>query len=575
MATPRLEAGALFRERYRLETPLGKGGMGEVWRALDERLRRYVAIKVLRSDVTQDPTCADRFRREALATARVTHPNLVAVFDIEVDHDPPFIAMEFLDGPTVARELKKGPFTEARALAVAEQSLRALAALHAVGIVHRDIKPGNIMVVSTGGVETTKVVDLGIAQLMTGTVYQRLTSTGAIVGTPAYMAPEMLEGLNAAPAADVWAIGVVLFALLTGRKPFADADLAELVQSVLVPTPAPDVRVFAPAISSQTAVFVSALLEKSLLRRPASAAEALQLMAHLHGPPQRFSLEPHSSFTPRLSLEPRHSLTPAPVALAPVSFAPVSFAPPQPHTPTGRTLPWALALLAGSVMTLVFATLIGFAFVTYARRTTAAASVVAPSTTPTPAPILPVAASPAPTPTVAVEPLQIAVIAPAPLNGAQRAYPEPSRSRALSLDRHGGPATNGFTSPPSADFAAPSAGFAAPASMHSSTAEGYGTRAAQLPSMAQLHVSFSEPAFGIRNSFDAHTRNMSGRCGVLQGPPGVEFARFVVSQGHVTRNGISGQASPREVSCVITTLSGVDWRGGNYHLTIAFSTSSR
>lgn len=548
--------------------------MGEVWRALDERLRRPVAIKVLRSDVTHDPTCADRFRREALATARVTHPNLVAVFDMDLDHDPPFIAMEFLDGPTVARELKKGPFTEARALAVAEQALRALAALHAVGIVHRDIKPGNIMLVSAGGVETTKVVDLGIAQLKTGTVYQRLTSTGAIVGTPAYMAPEMLEGASAVPASDVWAVGLVLFALLTGRKPFADADLAELVQSVLVPAPAPDVRVFAPAISSQTAVFVGALLEKSPLRRPASAAEALQLMAHLHMPPQRLSLEPQLSFTPRLSLEPRHSFTP------PIALAPQAFAPPQSPAPAPlkRTLPWVLALLAGSALTLLFATLIGFGFVTYARRSVAETTVAAPSAPPAPLPVLPVVTAPPAPPTTA--PVQVALnepeVAHVPLNGAPRASAsEPSRARGRVAERHGGPVTNGFTSAPSTDLAAPSAGFAQPRSMPSSAAEGYGSQAVPMrTTTARLHVNFLEPTLRIRSSFESRTRDMSARCSVSPRSPGVEFARFVVASGRVSRAGVSGQASPREISCVLNTLSQVAWDGGIYHLTLDYSTSS-
>jgi serine/threonine-protein kinase len=309
----------------------------------------------------------------------VSHPNLVGIFDMDFDHDPPFIAMEFLDGPTLARELKKGAFSEARALAVAEQSLRALAALHAVGIVHRDIKPGNIMLVSVGGIEATKVVDLGIAQLMTGTVYQKLTSTGAIIGTPAYMSPEMLEGATATAACDVWAIGIVLFSLLTGRKPFADADLAELVQSVLEPTPAPDVRTFAPSVSPQTARFVGALLEKSLQQRPATASEALLLLEQLREAP-RPSLAPR----PRESLpsETGQSLEPQTLE-APVD-PPSTVTQAAPRANRARWL--VLGLVGGFAFLIACVVLLGFGVAAYAWHARSESLAAAPA----PAPAAPV-----------------------------------------------------------------------------------------------------------------------------------------------------------------------------------------
>lgn len=319
-----LAPGREIGDRYVLERVLGRGGMGEVWRAADRRLAgRPVAIKVLRSDLARDPTCSARFVREAIATSRVTHPNLVGLFDVSVDADPPYLVMEYVVGRTVSSALNSAPMSMPQAVLVAYETLRALAALHAKGIVHRDIKPGNVMLARDGERETVKVVDLGIAQLMTGTAYHKLTSTGAIVGTPMYMAPEMLRAdATVGPAADVWAVGILLYACLTRARPWLGSDLALLVHAILGPDAAPDVRTVDPSIPDEVARLVATLLEKSTDRRPRDASEALRLFsglpvdlgvaARLSSLPSNPTPRPSSQPPPRESEERRRDEPPAP-----------------------------------------------------------------------------------------------------------------------------------------------------------------------------------------------------------------------------------------------------------------------
>ncbi len=219
---PRLLAG-----RYRLGDPVGAGGMGTVYAAFDVRLDRAVALKLLRADFARDPALRRRFAREARSAARVAHPNAVAIYDTgeDADHDA-FIVMELLSGRTLAHEIADGPLAESRLRAVADGVLAALEAAHHEGIVHRDVKPGNVLLAEGGEV---KVGDFGIATSLDATE----ATTGPPLGTPAYTAPERLRGLPATPASDLYSLGVVLYEAATGTRPFTGAAPGELAHAVV------------------------------------------------------------------------------------------------------------------------------------------------------------------------------------------------------------------------------------------------------------------------------------------------------------------------------------------------------
>jgi serine/threonine protein kinase len=204
----------LLVDRYAVGEQLGAGGMGTVFAGYDLRLDRAVAIKLLRADLARDPGLRRRFEREARSAARVSHPNAVAVYDAgEDDEHATFIVMELLNGRTLAHELADGPLAEPRLRSVADDVLAALGAAHAQGIVHRDVKPGNVLLADDGAV---KVGDFGIATSLD----PGETTTGIPLGTPAYTAPERLRGLPATAQCDLYSLGVVLYEAAAGTRPF-------------------------------------------------------------------------------------------------------------------------------------------------------------------------------------------------------------------------------------------------------------------------------------------------------------------------------------------------------------------
>jgi serine/threonine protein kinase len=220
-------------ERYALEDRLGSGGMSTVYRATDRVLERTVAVKVLAEHLSDDEKFVARFRREALAVAKLVHPNIVQVYDTGVDGGRHFIVMEYVEGRSGAQLLqRKGQLDPETSVEIAAQACAGLDYAHKQGIVHRDVKPGNLMVIGgpstppgEGGEMTVKLADFGIARAAEQT---RLTQVGSVVGTAAYLSPEQSRGEEATGISDVYSLGVVTYQLLTGRLPYEGNSLAEL-----------------------------------------------------------------------------------------------------------------------------------------------------------------------------------------------------------------------------------------------------------------------------------------------------------------------------------------------------------
>src|ERR1700730_6542477 len=211
--------------RYRIEGRLGVGGMSTVHLAFDNRLERYVAIKLLAAHLADDPTFVSRFRREALAAARLVHPNIVQVFDFGFDsgHHQHFIVMEHVPGNSCAELLRdRGHLDLDQALDIVTQACRGLEYAHRNGVVHADAKPGNLLVSDS---DVVKLADFGIAR---ATDQSSITQVGSVLGTAAYLAPEQARGEEAGPRADLYSLGVVAYQLLSGRLPYEATSLSEL-----------------------------------------------------------------------------------------------------------------------------------------------------------------------------------------------------------------------------------------------------------------------------------------------------------------------------------------------------------
>ncbi len=258
----------MLSERYELVERIGQGASAEVWKARDRRLDRMVAIKRLRPDVEIDLRVVARFEREARTAAGLNHPNIVAVYDTGVDDGVPWMAMELISGPTLADAIGPGGIPVERAIPIANGVLAALGQAHQVGLVHRDIKPANIML---GEGDQVKVVDFGITT--NPEVDPRLTATGTVVGTLAYLAPEVAAGRLPSASSDLYSVGVVMFEMITGRKPFPGSTLAEAVLAHQQET-APRLSAFTSVPPHVDAV-VSGLMAKDPAERFASAEEVI------------------------------------------------------------------------------------------------------------------------------------------------------------------------------------------------------------------------------------------------------------------------------------------------------------
>src|SRR5438067_668033 len=259
---------------YRLIDRLGAGGMGEVWRAEDTRLLRPVAIKILSERIANDPEWKARFLREARTIAQLNHPNIATIYSIEQEADKFFIAMELVEGESLAAVLAKGKLEPVEVVRIFRQVAEALAEAHDKGIVHRDIKPDNIMLGKRG----VKVLDFGIAKQITATTESpTLTQAGLIVGTPFYMSPEQALGRPVDARSDLFSLGVVLYEALAGRRPFEGESVTETMMNIIMQE-APELSAVAPSLPPSLADVVNRALQKKPERRFGSAGEMVDAL---------------------------------------------------------------------------------------------------------------------------------------------------------------------------------------------------------------------------------------------------------------------------------------------------------
>jgi CheY-like chemotaxis protein len=274
--------GEVLGGRYRLTRLLGQGGMGSVYEATLEDLPNLrVAVKVLHADLAERPDLIARFRREAEMVAAIDHPNIVHMMDFhEAQDGPVFLVMERLEGVTLGQALCDGPLSARRAAFIAFQVLQALAAAHASGVIHRDLKPDNVFLTSISGLtDIVKLLDFGIAKLEVREGQQKLTDTGVVVGTPPYMAPEHARGLPIDVRADIYAVGCILYEALAGEPPFKAANYNALLLSIVACKPTP-LAELCPDLDPELLGVVAKAMAPEASDRYQTATDMAQALAH-------------------------------------------------------------------------------------------------------------------------------------------------------------------------------------------------------------------------------------------------------------------------------------------------------
>jgi len=261
---------------YRVLEVIGSGGMGIVYRAEDEQLKRLVALKTLRPVLAADPVARQRFLREARATAAVEHDHVVGVYQVGEDRGVPYIAMQFLEGETLDERLRREVrLPAAEAARIGGETCEGLAAIHRAGLVHRDVKPSNILLERESG--RVKILDFGLARAAEGD--DRLTQTGAVTGTLNYLAPEQARGTVDARC-DLFSLGCVLYQAVTGRKPFDGADALAVLASLALDTP-PAAAEIEPTTPPELSGLIGELLAKDPTQRPGPAEEVVRRLGEI------------------------------------------------------------------------------------------------------------------------------------------------------------------------------------------------------------------------------------------------------------------------------------------------------
>jgi serine/threonine protein kinase len=333
--------GKLLANRYRVLGRLGAGGMAVVVLAEDERLGRKVAVKRLHSESPED--AGRRFEREAKLGASLNHPNIVAVYDIVTDEDGVLIVMEYVDGGTLRLEMDSGPMAPVRAIEVLCGMAAALDHAHEHGVVHRDVKPANVLIAHRDG--TVKLTDLGIA---TAAERTNITGSGIVLGTAAYMAPERLDGQAGGPASDVYGTAAVAFEMLSGRKAVTGKTAIEVARRVME-APPPDLASVVPGTPRRAAAALMRGMAKDPAERPATAGELVRELS--------------AAYAEDAAPEAARADAPPPRPIAPPrrqAQVPAPAAPPSPRVDRPRRRGWlapaVLALAAAAVLAVVLLT---------------------------------------------------------------------------------------------------------------------------------------------------------------------------------------------------------------------------
>ena len=301
MASP----GTVLAQRYRLDERVGGGAMGEVWRGTDTALDRTIAVKIVRAELLDEPGFRERFQVEAQTMARIKHHGVVAVHDYHSDPELAFLVMEYIEGESLARRLyRAGRLDPIRTMAFVAQAGDALQAAHDKGVVHRDVKPGNLLVTPE---ETVVLTDFGIARSIAASP---LTATGAVVGTVSYLAPEQILGKPATPQSDVYALGVVAYECLVGRRPFDGENPFDVAMRRLREPPPP----LGPDVPPAIAAVVERALAPDPERRWGSAAELARAARGVVASGSAARVRPTTPLPPPPPMFPGPQLRPPPVS---------------------------------------------------------------------------------------------------------------------------------------------------------------------------------------------------------------------------------------------------------------------
>jgi serine/threonine-protein kinase len=345
-----LSPGVLLGNRYRIDERIAGGGMGDVWRGTDDVLGRTVAVKVLLPALLDEPGFAERFRGEARTMATINHPGVVDVYDYGSDQQIAFLVMEYVEGDALSRTLSRvGRLTPARTMALVAQAADALQAAHDKGIVHRDVKPGNLLVRPNG---TLVLTDFGIAR---SALVGQLTAAGSVLGTASYISPEQASGSVATAASDVYALGVVAYQCLAGRRPFEGDNPLEIAMKHVRETPRPLPADIPPAVRS--------IVERAMAKDPAARWPSATILgsvarqAATMAPPQAPRPAAQAAVPPRAPAPghpvaphrpPAHPARPGHYPGSPAGPLPGSPAGPLPGSPAGGPVSGAPAQVRGA-----------------------------------------------------------------------------------------------------------------------------------------------------------------------------------------------------------------------------------